>query len=359
MIGWGKISLTNSLRIVHILNHINKANGHVCAVVDLACTQAAQGHDVFVCSGGGDFEKLLLSHGVAHILVKQKRSLLGLFTAITGIAAVFKSLNPDIVHGHMVASALFAASLKPFFKFKLVTTVHNEFQKSATLMNVGDRVIAVSDAVRNSMIKRGISSKKIRTVLNGTIGSPRFTGDVKVQALCHPAITFVGGLHPRKGVDDLIRAHAIVVKEVPSAHLYIVGSGPFEQEYRALARLLVPENITFCGHIDDPRSYLLASEIFTLPSHAEPAGLVISEARECGCAIVVADVGGIPEMIEKGKAGILIPPQRPDLLAIELLGLLNDPLKLAEMRQRSQINLEKLSLQRVTEQTIGVYREIL
>ena len=351
--------LANSLRIVHILNHIRKANGHVCAVVDLACTQAAQGHDVFVCSSGGDFEKLLLSHGVSHILVEQKRSLFGLFTAITGIAAAFKPLDPDIVHGHMVASALLAACLKPFFRFKLITTVHNEFQKSARFMGVGNRVIAVSGAVRDSMINRGISSNKIRTVLNGTIGSPRFPGKVNVQTLRHPAITFVGGLHPRKGVDDLIRAHAIVVKDVSSAHLYIIGSGPFEQEYRALAKSLVPDNVTFCGHIDDPRSYLLASEIFTLPSHAEPAALVISEARECGCAIVVSDVGGIPEMIENGKAGVLVLPRRPDLLALEFLRLLKEPINLAEMRQRSQINIEKLSLSRVTEQTICVYREVL
>jgi glycosyltransferase involved in cell wall biosynthesis len=329
-------------------------------MVDLACTQAALGHEVHVCSGGGDFEALLLSHGVRHIAINQDRKPGTLARSLIAMTLSFRRLKPDIVHAHMMTSALLVAMVRPLLRFKFVTTVHNEFEKSAILMKLGQRVIAVSDAVRIAMIARGIPPGKIRTVLNGTIGSPRFPKQIVPEPLAyHPAITFVGGLHPRKGVRDLITAHAEAAKEHAMAHLYIVGSGPMEQEYIELAEQLASGRVTFLGHKDDPRTVLASSAISILPSHAEPAGLVLSEAREAGCAIIGSDIGGIPEMIAGGKAGILVPPRRPDLLAAAIKRLLHEPAYLAEMRARSQYNIANLSLARVTEETIGVYLEIL
>jgi hypothetical protein len=100
----------------------------------------------------------------------------------------------------MVTSAGLAFIFRHFKKFKLVTTVHNEFEKSAILMGLGDRVIAVSEAVAKTMEKRGVKRSKLRVILNGTIGSPELSSESPpAQILNHPAITFVGGLHPRKG----------------------------------------------------------------------------------------------------------------------------------------------------------------
>ncbi len=349
-----------SLRIVHVLNHVSKANGHVCAVVDLACTQVKMGHEVFVCSGGGDFEGLLSAHGIAHIKVNHTRKMVALLKSMVVLARAFRRLKPDIVHAHMMTSAVLVASVLPLFRTKFITTVHNDFEKSAVLMKLGQRVISVSDASRKIMIARGIPAKKMRTVLNGTVGSPRFPIDIVPRALPkHPAITFVGGLHPRKGVTDLIEAHAQVIKSFVYAHLYLVGEGPLRERYQELAEELAPGRITFCGYSDDPRTYLADSDIFVLPSHSEPAGLVISEAREAGCAVIGSNVGGIPEMLEDGKAGILVPPKNPDRLAEAILSLLSEPDYLSEMRSRSKYNIEKMTVARVAEETIGVYRELI
>jgi glycosyltransferase involved in cell wall biosynthesis len=329
-------------------------------MVDLACTQALLGHKVTVCSAGGHFDDILEKYGIEHVRIDQKRRPLRLMIATMQMFFLLNISRPEIVHAHMVTSALLVRPWIPVFRCRLVTSVHNEFEKSAVLMGVGQRVIGVSAAVSRSMVARGIPARKVRTVLNGTIGTPRFRSEVaKPFTLRRPASVYVGGLHPRKGVSDLIAAHAIVVKHVPEAHLYIVGRGPCQAEYEAQANVSAPDRVVFCGHSDDPRSYLLGADIFVLASHSEPAGLVLSEAREAGCAIIASDVGGIPEMVDQGRAGTLVPPKRPDLLADAIITLLQNSSLLAEARRRSQINLENLSLSRVVRETMDVYRELL
>ncbi len=345
------------MRIVHFLNHTLPSNGHVHVAVDLACVQSRMGHSVFVVSGGGNFDTLFTAYGVKHIVIDQRRTPSNLLRATYKLHSTISSISPDIIHAHMVTSAGLAFVFRYFKKFKLVTTVHNEFEKSAIIMGLGDRVIAVSEAVAKSMEKRGVKKSKLRVVLNGTIGSPRLSTQwPPAHILNRPAITFVGGLHPRKGVDDLITAFKTVCTEVPTAFLYLIGNGPYRKAYEELASQTgFGDRIQFCGCQSDPRPYLLGSDLFVLASHAEPAGLVLAEAREAGCGIIATSVGGNPEMLDGGKAGVLIPPRRPDLLADAIIKAFSDKAILAEMRARSQLNLDFFTVDRVSNDCISVY----
>ena len=349
------------MKIIHLLTHTWRANGNVCAAVDLACAQADAGHTVYVCSSGGHFDAVLARHGVRHVKIAHGARSPRVAIELLALVRLIRAFKPDIVHAHMIASTLVGALLRTFLGFKFVTTVHNEFQQLAIVMGAADRVIGVSDFVTQSMIRRGIPARRIRTVLNGTISSPRFP-DPPTQAavLSRPAILYVGGLHPRKGVDNLIKAFGTICRRFPEAHLHLVGSGPHQAEYEALARDVAPAGrVIFCGHSDDPRPYMRGADIFVLASRSEPASLVLSEAREAGCAVIATEVGGNKEMLEDGAAGILLPPDRPDLLASALSDLLGDPSRLTEAKARSQINIDKMSLRRVAAETEQVYREIL
>jgi glycosyltransferase involved in cell wall biosynthesis len=348
------------LTIVHIVTHTWRGAGNVCAAIDIACEQARQGHAVHVCHSAGDFDDLLAQHGVGVVHVDHAGGLAAIPSALLRLRRVLRTLRPDIVHAHMMMSTLLAAALRPMLGYGLVTTVHNEFQRTAILMALGQRVIGVSEAVSASMRRRGVPAARMRTVLNGTINSPRRPQPAPApMALPRPSIVSVCGMHPRKGVTDLLAAYALVAAEVPDAHLNLVGTGPMLEEYKSRALAASPTGITFHGHMDDPRSVLLGSDIFVLASHAEPAPLVMSEAREAGCAIVATQVGGIPEMAEHGAAATLVPPGRPDLLAQAILRLLKDPVHLAEMRARTQQNIERFTMDRLAAQVEAVYREIL
>jgi glycosyltransferase involved in cell wall biosynthesis len=349
------------MRIIHFLNHTRPNNGHVHVAVDLACIQSKMGHSVSVVSGGGAFDPLFATYGVRHIVIDQKRTVSNLIRATNKLRSAISSFSPDIIHTHMMTSTGLAFILRRFMKFKLVTTVHNEFERAAVIMGLGDRVIAVSQAVADSMARRGVQRSKLRVVLNGTIGSPRLSAEPPPAKIFErPAITFVGGLHPRKGVDDLITAFKTVCARVPAAFLYLIGSGPYRPAYEALANQTgFGDRIQFCGCQADPRPYLLGSDIFVLASHAEPGGLVLVEAREAGCAIIATSVGGNPEMLDGGNAGVLVPPRRPDLLADAIIEALTDKTVLAHMRAQSRSNLDRFTVDRASEECISVYNSVL
>lgn len=346
------------MRILHLLNHTRRLNGHVHAAVDLACAQSKLGHQVAVASEGGDFDGLLRSHGIETMVVAHERRALPLAKGLIQLARSVHRWDAEVVHAHMMTSAVLAYPICQLARIPLVTTVHNEFEKSAILMGLGTRVIAVSAAVRASMERRGISKSKLHVILNGTIGSARFAGKRRVaHDLDKPAIVFLGGMHPRKGIPDLLAAFDIVHRACPSAKLYIVGGGPMQEEYAALARARpCASAVTFLGAQDDAFPFLMGADVFVLPSHADPAPLVVSEAREAGCAIVATHVDGIPEMLEGGRAGILLPPRDPSAFAAAVLSLIDQPDELRKWRANSQINIDHMRIERVADDTLSVYR---
>jgi glycosyltransferase involved in cell wall biosynthesis len=351
------------MRILHTLNHTQQGNGHVNVAIDLACEQAQQGDTVGIMAGNCDFPDLLKRHGVQYLPVsmslRKPWQLPGMFSAASRVMAEFR---PDVVHSHMVSSTVIARLVRRGrTRYGLVSTVHNSFDKQAKLMGWADRVVCVSEAVKQLMQSRGVPLRKLAVVRNGTIGSAR-RPEVPPPplALERPSIATLAGLHHRKGVQDLIAAFALVAAKQPKAHLYIAGEGPMRAELEALARSSpVAARITFLGFRHDPRDMFASADVFVLASHADPFPLVILEAREAGCAIVASQVDGIPEALEFGVAGKLVPPQSPALLADAIMELLSDPAVLAEAKLASKRHADRFSVRQMVDDYREVYRGLI
>ncbi|MGH2414711.1 MAG: glycosyltransferase, partial [Microcystaceae cyanobacterium] len=252
------------MRILHITNHVQKiGNGIVNVAIDLACLQAKLGCDVAVASAGGEYETLLEQYGIRHFQLNQSRTPLNLAKAAWHYWDILKEFQPDIVHAHMMTGVVLAAFLRTS-SYGLVSTVHNEFQRSAIMMGLADRVIAVSSAVADSMLRRGIPKHKIRVVSNGTLGSPRHPNLTEYQPLPlhRPAITTVAGMYKRKGIGELIDAFVEIATDFPDAHLYVVGDGPDRAIFEAKAQSTsVANRIHFEGFQPEPQRYMLATDI--------------------------------------------------------------------------------------------------
>ncbi|MEA5569755.1 glycosyltransferase family 4 protein [Calothrix sp. UHCC 0171] len=350
------------MRIVHILNHVREiGNGIVNVAIDLACLQAKSGNKVAVISGGGEYETLLKSFGVSCYRLNQGRTPANMLKAAITYREIIEEFQPNIVHAHMMTGVVLASLLRFGYDYELVSTVHNEFQRSAILMGLADRVIAVSQAVAVSMEKRGIPKHKLQVISNGILGTPRFVpSDCIPEPLQHPAIATVSGIYKRKGIGELLAAFEQISGEFPQAHLYIVGDGPDREYFEAQAKAsAAADRIHFEGFQRQPQRYLLSCDIFVMASYHESFGLAIAEARETGCAIIASNVDGIAQTLDGGKAGILVPPKNSQAIASAMSELLSYPDTLQEWKLRAGENLEWLSVNRVHQETLALYRELI
>ncbi len=349
------------MKILHILNEFeNIGNGIVNVCCDLACEQAREGHEVTVVSNGGEFPKLLEKFGGTHVYLDQDRSVKNILKMLGSYRKIIKQYQPDIVHAHMMTGTVLANIFKRKFSYKLVTTVHNEYQKSSFLMKYADATVGVSAAVSAAMIKRGCNPEKTHTIINGTIGSPRRIAKQGIipYELSHPSVVTIGQLSPRKGSDILFKAFVKLLEKHPTAHLYYVGNPDWTELVDEVKLSPYSANIHFVGLEKQPLKYLLSADVFAFPSLREPLGLVLIEAREAGVPIVASDVDGIPEALDNGHVGVLVPPGDIDILSEKLAFFIENPEVAKEEGKKGTFNLERFSTANMANQYVDLYRSL-
>lgn len=139
-------------------------------------------------------------------------------------------------------------------------------------------------------------------------------------------VMVVANLRPEKGYDVLIDAAAHVLRRFPDASFECVGSGPELSSLQArLAHHGIAEAFSFLGHRDDVASLLADADIFVLPSRNESMPNSILEAMATALPVVASAVGGVPELIEDGRTGLLWPPGDPRALADRLCRVMSEP----------------------------------
>ncbi len=353
---------SDKLRIVHLLNELAQlGNGIVNVAIDTAIAHAHAGHDVTVAAPDGAYAELLRANGVKHFLLEPSGGLRPLTSAFR-LRRFLSRNGTQIMHAHMMKGAVIGRIASTGTSTRLVTTVHNSWQRHATFMRLGHRVIAVSDAVRMDMISRGVPAARIETVLNGTIGTMRRPAGTPPAPITleHPNIVTVAGMNVRKGIADLIEAMVMIRERVPAVKMYLVGDGPDRARFEQLARDRgVNGSVSFLGFRADAEMVMKQADVFVLASHADPNPLVIPEARAAGLPIVATRVDGIPESLDDGDAGLLVPPHAPDALANAIAGLLLDPTQRQQLSAATSRNLERLTVDRMATETMRVYRRAM
>jgi glycosyltransferase involved in cell wall biosynthesis len=263
--------------------------------------------------------------------------------------------RPEVVHAHTYGTHQVAIAHRHHRRFgtPFVVTAHFHPQWSMeggalrrAIRSYYDRRLAgpiVQDAAYLIVQSReeerlvralGLSLPPVRIVPPGysplpapPAGTPAFRERYRID---DPFLLFVGRLASNKGLLDLVEAFAGLGRGDPAARLVLIGEdGGVGPSVDARARSLgVSERVHRLGHVDDPALVASAyreARVTVLPSEYEAFGLVLLESLAQGTPVVASRVGGIPEVVEDGRAGLLVPPRDPGALGAALERLWADP----------------------------------
>jgi glycosyltransferase involved in cell wall biosynthesis len=194
------------------------------------------------------------------------------------------------------------------------------------------KVVANSQAAADRLMRERVPAHRVAVVPNGLDsldGVDRFDG-AHVRPIgaagTRRKVVVVANLRPEKGHDVLIDAAADILRRFPDARFEMVGGGPLLDTLIARARQRnVLHAFAFRGHCDDVRARLDAADIFVLPSRSEAFPNAVLEAMAAGLPVVASAVGGIRELIHDGETGLLVPPDNPSSLAVQICRLMETP----------------------------------
>jgi glycosyltransferase involved in cell wall biosynthesis len=223
--------------------------------------------------------------------------------------------------------------------------------------------IAISEHVRRSFVALGVPAERITTVRYGLAAdSGTRLGQREARArLGLPAegevIGAVGRLVAQKGHIELVRALAWLGDRFPKARVVLIGDGELREAIAGEARRLgVAERVDSLGWRRDAAACMPAFDVFAQPSHWEGFGLVLLEAMAAGVPIVASRASAIPEVVEEGVTGLLVPPGDADALAGALATVLADPERARAMGAAGRARLEaRFGVERMARETVAVY----
>ncbi|MGO0123366.1 glycosyltransferase [Desulfothermobacter acidiphilus] len=287
----------------------------------------------------------------------------------------------DLLHTHGVRANFLGRLAAWSWPGPVVTTVHSRllqdypswWDREINLLierctqSRTDRFIAVSRFLAEDLRRGGVAPDKISVVYNGIefsslAGSPgcnfRSQWNIPPDA---PLVATVGRLHPVKGQRYFLEAAVEVRRRFPEARFAVIGAGPEQEELLRLAhRLQLEDRVVFTGFLPEVTSCYPELDLLVLASLMEGFGLVVLEALALGVPVVATQVGGLPEIVQDGETGLLVPPADPIALAQAMIWMLGNREEARAMAARGREMVRgRFSAGRMAADTLAVYRRAL
>ncbi|UCH88889.1 MAG: glycosyltransferase family 4 protein [Thermoplasmata archaeon] len=277
----------------------------------------------------------------------------------------FKHRNPRIctLHGSSYKSVALKHS-------GLYTAMYRRLESYCLKRAAG--IIAVDNATRKEYIERYPNLINKITVIPIGIDLKKFKIMDKRSLRAHydlPAdakvVLYAGRLEREKRLDALLRAYADLSKKYGRAssklHLLIVGEGRLRAELEALASDLKLKNVHFTGAIphDEIPEVMNCADVFVLCSAFEGSPTVVKEALACGVPVVATEVGSIPEVVEPGKSGELLPQKAPpEKISMKIYKILSAEKEQAFNAEACAEKVKKFGMKVITDKIVGIYHEV-
>jgi len=298
---------------------------------------------------------------------------------ILRLRQIVSKLNPSIIctHGYRSTLLLLAATIRsgiPIIGFARGFTGENlkvaffeSLERRALSHLYG--IICVCEAQRQQLEEAGVCAKNCWMVHNAVNSShpsidPVASGNLRKSLGIGDGgalVVSAGRLSPEKGHMDLLHAIRLMPNYGNENHFVFCGDGPckklLEQEAHALG---ISHRVRFTGHRRDLMDIFGIMDLLVLPSHTEGLPNVILEGFSCEKPVVATRVGGVPEVVEDGRNGILVPPGRPDMLAAAIEACLASPVKMASMGKEGKSKVQsEFSFERQAQRLESIYDDVL
>ena len=292
-----------------------------------------------------------------------------------------QALHPRLIHAHFGPDGAEAVPLKKALNLPLIVTYHGYdatlddatlgssrqgaryLNQRAHLPNDVDQFIAVSSFIKSRMVSQGFPAAKIVVHSIGVDVSAFQVSDVREPAL---RVLFTGRLTEKKGCTYLLKAMALVQKQLPEAELILIGDGDERAALEEQARATLTR-FTFLGKQSPAivKEWMQKTTLFCVPSitaasgDAEGFGIVFAEAQACGTPVVSFASGGVPEAVAHGETGLLAPEKDAEKLAEYLLLLLQRADLWQQFSRAGRSRVERLfNLQTQTALLEDLYTEV-
>jgi alpha-maltose-1-phosphate synthase len=306
-------------------------------------------------------------------------------TLSIGLAMARDPIDAQVAHAHTWYADMAGVWIRTLYRVPLIVTLHSMepmrpwkadqlgsgYLLSSWIEKTGvetaDRVIAVSAQMREDILRHfAVDPAKVVVIHNG-IDPERFRRTERRDALERrsvrsPYVLFVGRITDQKGIFHLLEAAR---KLPPEVQVVLCAAAPDTPEIEQRLRRAVAEhpNVLWIGEmvpLEDVIQLYSHAAVFACPSVYEPFGLINLEAMACETPVVASAVGGILEVVEDGRTGLLVPPASPDDLAAAIRRVLGDAAFARALGQAGRRRVEeRFSWASVAERTEQVYQDAI
>jgi L-malate glycosyltransferase len=345
---------------------------------------------VHVASGrewrGGQRQVLLLTRelarlGTDQVVITGTRSELARHLRASGVpvrAAAWRAgLDPRVIgsilreirgrhvilHAHDAHALTLAAVCSVFTGTPLIATRRVDFHlRRRGCWRRADRLIAISQAVAEVLIKDGIEPNRVTVVHSGiSLEATRRTARLGIRDRLGLAsdtriAANVAALVPHKDHATLVKAAELLLPRYPDLHWVVAGRGELRHRLEGQIRSLrLGGRVHLIGHIDEPERLIADADLFVMSSQEEGLGTAVLEAMALGIPIASTSAGGLPELLGRG-AGLLVPPRDPAALADAVGRILEAPELAQRLVAHAQDDVLRFTDRRMAEQVRSVYR---
>ena len=292
--------------------------------------------------------------------------------AIIKLRRVIREFGADVVNTHSGRDTQLAGMAARTLgnRPRIVRTRHLALPITSkfTYSILPDQVVTVSRFVERYLVSAGVPQNKVCTIATG-VDFGRYQpsasgGTLKAELGLPPETLLVGTvaiLRAKKGHAEILDAAPAVLARFPDAHFVFAGDGPQTDNLKArIAAEGLSGRVHLLGLRRDVSNVLESLDLFVLPTHQEALGTAFIEAAALGVPAIGTNIDGVPEIVQDGSTGLLVPPHDGKALGEAIISLLADPARRATMRQTaSEFVRRQFSREKMAEGMEALYQRLL